>query len=272
MGIIAWIILGAIAGFIANLIAGGGEGVILTILILGIVGAIVGGFIAGSVLGIADVTGLKLEHHRGRLRRGGRPRRLALDQRPADDRLDGLTLTSNRWTRSLDTARAAITVGARGAEVIRRLRALARILISEPPWTLRPRRYVANGPRSRQAGCSRPGGPRRRLADPKQSVPLMREAGRQVSVRDMAQLGLLFAPIRYGVLSELAIGAHAGRPAAVGLAVRQHRASRTSHRLTRPAPAVMLAGRDRRRAGRVRPRCRPPRWPWSCSPAPVGGR
>ena len=57
MGIIAWIILGAIAGFIANLIAGGGEGVILTI-ILGIVGAIVGGFIAGSVLGIADVTGL----------------------------------------------------------------------------------------------------------------------------------------------------------------------------------------------------------------------
>ena len=50
-----------------------------------------------------------------------------------------------------------------------------------------------------------PAGLARRLADPKQSVPLMREAGRQVSVRDMAQLGLLFAPIRYGVLSELAI-------------------------------------------------------------------
>ena len=60
MGIIAWIVLGAIAGFIANLIAGGGEGLIMTIL-LGIVGAIVGGFIAGSVLGIADVTGLNLE-------------------------------------------------------------------------------------------------------------------------------------------------------------------------------------------------------------------
>lgn len=60
MGIIAWIVLGAIAGFIANLIAGGREGVIGTIL-LGIVGALVGGFLAGSVLHVADVTGLNLE-------------------------------------------------------------------------------------------------------------------------------------------------------------------------------------------------------------------
>ena len=59
MGIIAWIVLGAIAGFIANLIMGGGEGLIMMI-ILGIVGAVVGGFVAGSVLGIADVTGLNL--------------------------------------------------------------------------------------------------------------------------------------------------------------------------------------------------------------------
>ena len=57
MGIIAWIVLGAIAGFVANLLAGGDEGVLGTIL-LGIVGAVVGGFIAGSVLGIADITGL----------------------------------------------------------------------------------------------------------------------------------------------------------------------------------------------------------------------
>jgi uncharacterized membrane protein YeaQ/YmgE (transglycosylase-associated protein family) len=60
MGIIAWIVLGAIAGWITNLIMGGGEGIILTI-ILGIVGAIVGGFLAGNVLGIADVTGLNIE-------------------------------------------------------------------------------------------------------------------------------------------------------------------------------------------------------------------
>lgn len=59
MGIIAWIVLGAIAGWITNLIMGGGEGVILTIL-LGIVGAVVGGWLAGSVLGIADVTGLNI--------------------------------------------------------------------------------------------------------------------------------------------------------------------------------------------------------------------
>ena len=59
MGIIAWIVLGAIAGFITNLIMGGGEGVVLTV-ILGIVGAIVGGFLAGTVLGVADVTGINI--------------------------------------------------------------------------------------------------------------------------------------------------------------------------------------------------------------------
>jgi uncharacterized membrane protein YeaQ/YmgE (transglycosylase-associated protein family) len=59
MGIIAWIVLGALAGFIANLIMGGGDGLVMMI-VLGIVGAVVGGFIAGSVLGIADVTGLNL--------------------------------------------------------------------------------------------------------------------------------------------------------------------------------------------------------------------
>ena len=60
MGIIAWIVLGAIAGWLANMIAGGREGVVGTIL-LGIVGAVVGGFIAGSVLKVADVTGLNPE-------------------------------------------------------------------------------------------------------------------------------------------------------------------------------------------------------------------
>ena len=59
MGIIAWIEVGAIAGWITNLIMGGGEGVIGTI-ILGIIGAIVGGFLAGTVLGVADVTGINI--------------------------------------------------------------------------------------------------------------------------------------------------------------------------------------------------------------------
>ena len=41
MGIIAWIVLGAIAGWLTNMIMGGGEGVVATV-ILGIVGAVVG--------------------------------------------------------------------------------------------------------------------------------------------------------------------------------------------------------------------------------------
>ena len=60
MGIIAWIVLGAIVGFITNMIMGGNEGVIATIL-LGIVGAVVGGYLAGTVLGVADVTGINVE-------------------------------------------------------------------------------------------------------------------------------------------------------------------------------------------------------------------
>jgi uncharacterized membrane protein YeaQ/YmgE (transglycosylase-associated protein family) len=60
VGIIAWIVLGAIAGFITNLIMGGGEGVVLTV-ILGIVGAVVGGWLAGTVLKVADVTGINIE-------------------------------------------------------------------------------------------------------------------------------------------------------------------------------------------------------------------
>lgn len=60
MGIIAWIVLGAIAGFIASMIMGSREGLIMMI-ILGIVGAVVGGFITGTLLKKADVTGLNLE-------------------------------------------------------------------------------------------------------------------------------------------------------------------------------------------------------------------
>jgi uncharacterized membrane protein YeaQ/YmgE (transglycosylase-associated protein family) len=59
VGIIAWIVLGAIAGWITNLLMGGKEGVIATI-ILGIVGAVVGGFVMGPVLKLADVTGLNI--------------------------------------------------------------------------------------------------------------------------------------------------------------------------------------------------------------------
>jgi uncharacterized membrane protein YeaQ/YmgE (transglycosylase-associated protein family) len=52
MGILIWIVLGAIAGVVAKFIMPGPQpgGIILTI-VLGIVGALVGGFIA-SLLGI----------------------------------------------------------------------------------------------------------------------------------------------------------------------------------------------------------------------------
>jgi uncharacterized membrane protein YeaQ/YmgE (transglycosylase-associated protein family) len=59
MGILAWIILGLIAGFIASKIyAGSGQGFLLDI-VLGIVGAVVGGFIF-SKLGSTGITGFDL--------------------------------------------------------------------------------------------------------------------------------------------------------------------------------------------------------------------
>jgi uncharacterized membrane protein YeaQ/YmgE (transglycosylase-associated protein family) len=59
MSIIAWIILGLIAGFIASKIVNKqGEGFFLD-LVLGIVGAVVGGFIF-SAAGASGVTGFNL--------------------------------------------------------------------------------------------------------------------------------------------------------------------------------------------------------------------
>ncbi|HYC25011.1 MAG TPA: GlsB/YeaQ/YmgE family stress response membrane protein [Roseiarcus sp.] len=59
MGIIAWIILGLIAGFIGSKIVNKtGQGLFLDIA-LGVVGAIVGGFIF-SLFGATGVTGLNI--------------------------------------------------------------------------------------------------------------------------------------------------------------------------------------------------------------------
>ena len=48
MGLVSWIILGLVAGVIAEFLMGGGLGIVGSI-ILGIVGAIVGGFLAGAL-------------------------------------------------------------------------------------------------------------------------------------------------------------------------------------------------------------------------------
>jgi uncharacterized membrane protein YeaQ/YmgE (transglycosylase-associated protein family) len=44
MGILAWIVFGGLAGFVAGLLTGGGKGIIVNI-IVGICGSLVGGFI-----------------------------------------------------------------------------------------------------------------------------------------------------------------------------------------------------------------------------------
>lgn len=62
MGLLTWIIVGLIAGWLAGLVMkGGGYGVVGDI-ILGIIGALVGGFLAGALLGIPDpINGFNLE-------------------------------------------------------------------------------------------------------------------------------------------------------------------------------------------------------------------
>jgi uncharacterized membrane protein YeaQ/YmgE (transglycosylase-associated protein family) len=59
MSIIAWIVLGLIAGFIASKIfVGSGQGFLMDI-VLGIVGAVVGGYIFSAV-GSTGITGFNL--------------------------------------------------------------------------------------------------------------------------------------------------------------------------------------------------------------------
>ena len=59
MSIIAWLVLGGIAGFIASkIIDSTGQGLLIDI-VLGIVGAIVGGYVF-TLLGAAPVTGFNL--------------------------------------------------------------------------------------------------------------------------------------------------------------------------------------------------------------------
>jgi uncharacterized membrane protein YeaQ/YmgE (transglycosylase-associated protein family) len=60
MGIISWLILGLIAGFIGSKIVNKtGQGLWLDIA-LGIVGAVVGGFLFSGVFGVEGITGLNV--------------------------------------------------------------------------------------------------------------------------------------------------------------------------------------------------------------------
>jgi uncharacterized membrane protein YeaQ/YmgE (transglycosylase-associated protein family) len=60
LGVLSWLILGLIAGFIASKIVNKtGEGLILDI-VLGVIGAFVGGYIFTHFFGAAGVSGLNL--------------------------------------------------------------------------------------------------------------------------------------------------------------------------------------------------------------------
>lgn len=60
MGILSWIIVGLIAGWLAGLVMKGGGYGILGDIILGIIGALVGGFLAGALFGVG-ITGFNIE-------------------------------------------------------------------------------------------------------------------------------------------------------------------------------------------------------------------
>ena len=58
MSIIAWIVLGAIAGYLAGFFVRGDEGLgVLGHIVLGIVGALIGGFLAGALFGTDPIDG-----------------------------------------------------------------------------------------------------------------------------------------------------------------------------------------------------------------------
>lgn len=58
MGILSWIIFGALAGWIASMIAGkNAEQGIIGNIVIGIIGAVVGGFVMGFLVDSPGVTG-----------------------------------------------------------------------------------------------------------------------------------------------------------------------------------------------------------------------
>ena len=62
MGLIEWLVVGAIAGYLAGMLVKGDESMgVIGHIVLGIVGALVGGFLAGLVTGGNDyITGINI--------------------------------------------------------------------------------------------------------------------------------------------------------------------------------------------------------------------
>ncbi|RPI32292.1 MAG: GlsB/YeaQ/YmgE family stress response membrane protein [Chloroflexota bacterium] len=61
MGILSWILVGLVAGWLAGVVMKGSRYGVVGDIILGIIGALVGGFLAGALFGVADpLTGFDL--------------------------------------------------------------------------------------------------------------------------------------------------------------------------------------------------------------------
>lgn len=62
MGILSWIVVGAIAGWLAGMLVKGDEGLgVIGKIVLGIIGAVVGGFIAGQLFGGDYINGINIQ-------------------------------------------------------------------------------------------------------------------------------------------------------------------------------------------------------------------
>ncbi len=61
MSIISWLLVGLVAGWIANMIMSKGAGGLLADILVGIVGALVGGFLAGILFGGDYISGFNLQ-------------------------------------------------------------------------------------------------------------------------------------------------------------------------------------------------------------------
>jgi uncharacterized membrane protein YeaQ/YmgE (transglycosylase-associated protein family) len=61
MGIISWLVVGAIAGYLAGFLVKGDEGMgVIGHIVLGIIGGLVGGFLAGVLTGGDYTTGINI--------------------------------------------------------------------------------------------------------------------------------------------------------------------------------------------------------------------
>jgi uncharacterized membrane protein YeaQ/YmgE (transglycosylase-associated protein family) len=61
MGLVSWLVVGLIAGWLANAVMRSGRGNMVTDIIVGVIGALVGGFLAGALFGVPNaVNGINL--------------------------------------------------------------------------------------------------------------------------------------------------------------------------------------------------------------------